>query len=780
MISNNFNTLSENTSTRRRRRTNDEQNVKPAVKRGAKRKNEETIVEGAKKAKKKGKSEDIPTEKEGLEGKTFVFTGDLSIEREEAQNKVKRYGGRVTTAPSSRTTYLVVGDDPGPKKVEKAKELGISTLNEEEFFDLIKSIEKKKAESTANDNEEETEDKSFNNETMIASPSSSTNESGVISSPSIVESKLWVDKYKPKTLAELCGNKIPIEKLQKFLRDWDQNLKRNFPSGGKDDLSGYRAVLISGTPGIGKTTAAHLVGELEGYDIAEYNASDTRSKKSLEAVVKIATTNTSITSFYRQTPSDSKDSDTTKHGRALIIMDEVDGMSVGDRGGIVELMSLIKKTQVPIICICNDRASAKIRSLVSSPLVYDLRFQRENLKLTAPVVDELVRNSHTDIRQVLNMMSSYKLTNNSMDYDQGLELAKASEKNDVMNPWDVTSKYFNPHSWKEKGGMNLNEKIELYFHDSYIIPLMIQENYIKTKPTRATDLANETSQSIDLATLELRSKAADAICFSDRVNANILGTQQNWSLMPFHAIMSCVTPASYIHGSMSAQSYHGGSPIAFPSWLGNYSKTNKYQRRLQEIQSHMRPRISGDKNEVRQSYIPALIPALTKPLIDYGNDGIPEVIEKMDEYFLTKEDWDVMLEMGLAHNDGDKILKKISSAVKSAFTRKYNSTSHPTPYTRGNVSAKAAKAIPSSKEVPDIEEAIEVDEILEEEESVSSNEDDLTQDKNIKKKSGTGKGRAAASSSKKTATASGSRGARGAGSRGGRGSRGGGRGRGKK
>ena len=43
----------------------------------------------------------------------------------------------------------------------------------------------------------------------------------------------------------------------------------------------YRAVIISGPPGIGKTTSAHLVSKLEDYDILEYNASDTRNEKLL-------------------------------------------------------------------------------------------------------------------------------------------------------------------------------------------------------------------------------------------------------------------------------------------------------------------------------------------------------------------------------------------------------------------------------------------------------------------------------------------------------------------
>ena len=43
--------------------------------------------------------------------------------------------------------------------------------------------------------------------------------------------------------------------------------------------------------------------------------------------------------------------------KQLIIMDEVDGMSSGDRGGVTAIIDMIKKTKIPIICICNDRQS---------------------------------------------------------------------------------------------------------------------------------------------------------------------------------------------------------------------------------------------------------------------------------------------------------------------------------------------------------------------------------------------------------------------------------------
>ena len=72
---------------------------------------------------------------------TFVFTGQLeSTDRDTATAIVKRYGGKVTTQPSSRTTYVVLGDDAGPRKLEMIKKHNCATLNEDEFLDLLRTL----------------------------------------------------------------------------------------------------------------------------------------------------------------------------------------------------------------------------------------------------------------------------------------------------------------------------------------------------------------------------------------------------------------------------------------------------------------------------------------------------------------------------------------------------------------------------------------------------------------------------------------------------------------
>jgi DNA ligase (NAD+) len=72
-----------------------------------------------------------------LAGKTFVFTGALERRsRDEGGAEVTRHGGKVTSSVSKLTDYVVVGADPG-SKYEKARSLGVTILNEDEFEDLV-------------------------------------------------------------------------------------------------------------------------------------------------------------------------------------------------------------------------------------------------------------------------------------------------------------------------------------------------------------------------------------------------------------------------------------------------------------------------------------------------------------------------------------------------------------------------------------------------------------------------------------------------------------------
>ena len=77
-------------------------------------------------------------EKSKLEGKTFVFTGALeNYTRSEAKELVENLGGRATSSVSGNTNFVVVGENPG-SKADKARDLGVTVLNELEFENIIR------------------------------------------------------------------------------------------------------------------------------------------------------------------------------------------------------------------------------------------------------------------------------------------------------------------------------------------------------------------------------------------------------------------------------------------------------------------------------------------------------------------------------------------------------------------------------------------------------------------------------------------------------------------
>lgn len=626
---------------------------------------------------------------ECLTGLTFVFTGLLqTIGRDEAQALVKRYGGKVTGQPSSKTSFVVLGEDAGPSKLSKIRSLGIKTIDEHGLFDLIRKLpafggsgkgaqkaqEKKKAEEEKimkEAAEMEAQEKAKKMEEIKAAKAAAAargDSSRPAPPPPAATAQLLTSKYAPTQLSHICGNKAQVEKIQSWLRNWDKSKKYNFQRRGADGLGGERAVILSGPPGIGKTTAAHLAAKLAGFDVLESNASDTRSKKLVEAGVSDVMNNTSLLGYFA---GDGKNVDTGKKN-IVLIMDEVDGMSAGDRGGVGALAKFCRKTEVPLILICNERKLPKMKPF--DHVAFDIRFNRptvdqvrsrimticvrEGLKLPVPVIDALIEGSNKDIRQIINMIATAKLDQKSMDFDKTKAMTKAWEKHVILKPWDICQKMLAGGLFAPSSNSTLNDKIELYFNDHEFSFLMIQENYLRTKPMLLNG-KNYSPREQRLKALELFDNAAESISDGDLVDRMIHGPQQHWSLMPTHAVFSTVRPASFISGQLMGSN--------FTSWLGNFSKTGKLGRYTREIHSHMRLKSSGDHNEIRQEYMPVLWDQLVNRMQSEGTEAVKDVIELMDSYYLTREDFDAIQELGVGYMNEERV--SIDSKAKASFTR---------------------------------------------------------------------------------------------------------------
>lgn len=125
-------------------------------------------------------------------------------------------------------------------------------------------------------------------------------------------------------------------------------------------------------------------------------------------------------------------------------------------------------------------------------------------------------------------------------------------------------------------------------------------------------------------------------------------------------------------------------------------------RLIKEIQGHMRLRASGDRFQIRQEYLPLLWQKLVNHLNIKGKDGVSDIIPLMDNYFLTKDDWDAIVELGVGPMNENNV--RLDTQTKATFTRVYNQQSHPLSF------MKASQVLPTKKikrDVPDLEEAIE-------------------------------------------------------------------------
>eukprot|EP00347_Sterkiella_histriomuscorum_P016760 403351956 len=307
--------------------------------------------------------------------------------------------------------------------------------------------------------------------------------------------QLWSDKYTPTCISELVGNQREIEQFYDWLRDWeDVHLK-----GHKKELytrcnnkyqdipkQNAKACIISGPPGIGKSSTVRVVAKELGYLLIENNSSDNRQKKTIENLLKDSTTSSSINRFQ---------TDQTGHlKRTIILMDEIDGMCFKDRGGMNALIKVISTTMIPIVCIANDGRARKLSNLLNS--CYELRFnkpssedimkrirvlsQHEKFSIDPNALSRFFDQSGFDIRHILNMLQMHRTTS-----------------------------------------------------DKFLIG---DENYWAAF-----------GQSSSLMDIEYLAQAADFISLGDNINAQIR-YHQDWSLIANLGIIGCIAPGVFSPG----------------------------------------------------------------------------------------------------------------------------------------------------------------------------------------------------------------------------------------
>jgi len=212
----------------------------------------------------------------------------------------------------------------------------------------------------------------------------------------------WTEKYRPSTLSEIRGNNSARDEL----REWAQN----WPDDGT-------AVVVHGSPGVGKTSAAHALAADMDWAVIELNASNQRTASVIERVAGEAAKSGTLTEG--------------SSGRKLIILDEADNLHGNvDRGGAAAITRLVKDAAQPVVLLANEfyemsnglrNACEEIefrdvskRSIV--PVLRDL-CRREDVAYEDDALEALAKKNSGDLRSAINDLQALATQTERLETD---------------------------------------------------------------------------------------------------------------------------------------------------------------------------------------------------------------------------------------------------------------------------------------------------------------------------------------------------------------------------
>ncbi|GAB7008897.1 replication factor C large subunit [Halorubrum trueperi] len=207
----------------------------------------------------------------------------------------------------------------------------------------------------------------------------------------------WTEKYRPSTLSEVRGNDKARDAFADWARSWDDHRE---------------AVVLHGSPGVGKTSAAHALANDMGWETVELNASDQRTADVIERFAGRAARNATLGGSAAGGGAGGGDT----ASRQLVILDEADNIHGNyDRGGASAITKLVKESGQPIVLIANDfydmsrglrNACQEIefrdvsaRSIV--PVLRDV-CRKEGIEFESDALERIAERNRGDLRGAIN------------------------------------------------------------------------------------------------------------------------------------------------------------------------------------------------------------------------------------------------------------------------------------------------------------------------------------------------------------------------------------------
>jgi DNA polymerase III delta prime subunit len=294
------------------------------------------------------------------------------------------------------------------------------------------------------------------------------------------------------------------------------------------------SLFLYGPPGIGKTTLARIALETAGYRVVEWNASQHRHKAAVEESLIPLLNSRNVADFFRP-----------EGPRNLgIILDEIDGMSVGDKGGLTELVRILKayNGDNAIICISNEWMEKKFQAFMKVCKAYEIKTpslndviniitaqftDKPNKQIVKTLAEDLLSVHSGDLRKILQSINEIKADiiagNIDTEYvkrtiEMGLVDAHALGSNKIRRSETIKSAV----GQLLRGNLDLHADIPLNNNDLNLAGLHLHE----TLPTWIKKYINNSSEGY-----ELYKSTFNTLLLSDRLDYYTFFFQ-HWTLFP--------------------------------------------------------------------------------------------------------------------------------------------------------------------------------------------------------------------------------------------------------